>query len=193
MENWNNDKEWKIDSEPMWKRAVDFANKYHTKAGQYRIGKNGEKLPYITHIHEVMKILINEANIIDDEILTVAALHDVIEDTECTYENLKEEFGEDIAEAVNLLSRKEGQTFDEYAKNIFTKFPWLGDIKLADRIHNLRTYPEINDNKKVKYKLDETVRCIKPYAKKQSPILNKKLEESMKTIKEFLGKGELQP
>ena len=84
MDKWNNDEEWKIDSEPMWKRAVDFANKYHTKAGQYRIGKNGEKFPYITHIQEVMRILINEAKITDDEVLTVAALHDVIEDTECT-------------------------------------------------------------------------------------------------------------
>lgn len=194
MDKWNNDEEWEIDSEPMWKRAVDFANKYHTKAGQYRIGKNGEKLPYITHIQEVMRILINEAKITDDEVLTVAALHDVIEDTECTFEIIKEEFGEDIAEAVDLLSRKEGQPFDEYARNIFTnqKFPWLGDIKLADRIHNLRTYPEVKDNGKVKYKYDETIRCIKPYAEKQSPILNKKLDESMQMIKDFLGDDQLQ-
>lgn len=195
MDKWNNDEEWEIDSEPMWKRAVDFANKYHTKAGQYRIGKNEEKLPYITHIQEVMRILINEAKITDDEVLTVAALHDVIEDTECTFEIVKEEFGEDIAEAVDLLSRKEGQTFDEYSKNIFTnqKFPWLGDIKLADRIHNLRTYPEVGNKGKVKYKYHETVRCIKPYAEKQSPILNKKLDESMQMIEDFLGDDQLQP
>ena len=195
MDKWNNDEEWKIDSEPMWKRAVDFANKYHTKAGQFRIGKNGEKLPYITHIQEVMRILINEAKITDDEVLTVAALHDVIEDTECTFKIVKEEFGEDIAEAVDLLSRKEGQPFDEYARNIFTnqKFPWLGDIKLADRIHNLRTYPEVGNKGKVKYKYDETVRCIKPYAEKQSPILNKKLDESIQMIEDFLGDDQLQP
>lgn len=194
MDKWNNDEEWEMDSEPMWKRAVDFANKYHTKAGQYRIGKNGEKLPYITHIQEVMRILINEAKITDDEVLTVAALHDVIEDTECTFEIVKKEFGEDIAEAVNLLTRKEGQPFDEYARNIFTnqKFPWLGDIKLADRIHNLRTYPEVGNKGKVKYKYDETVRCIKTYAEKQSPILNKKLDESMQMIEDFLGDDQFQ-
>lgn len=194
MDKWNNDEEWDV-RQPMWKKAIDFANKYHTKAGQYRIGKNDEKLPYITHIQEVMRILINEAKITSDNILTVAALHDVLEDTECTYEELEETFGAHIAEPVDLLTRKEGQPFDEYAKNIFTneKYPWVGTIKLADRIHNLRTYPEVKDNGKVKYKYDETVRCIKPYAEKQSPILNKKLDESMQMIEDFLGDDQLQP
>ena len=73
MEDWNNYDEWDIE-EPMWKKAIDFANKYHVKAGQYRIGKDGEKIPYITHIYEVMKILTNEANITSDTVLTVAAL-----------------------------------------------------------------------------------------------------------------------
>ena len=125
MDKWNNDEEWDV-RQPMWKKAVDFANKYHTKAGQYRIGKNGEKLPYITHIQEVMRILINEAKITSDNILTVAALHDVLEDTECTYEELEETFGVHIAEPVDLLTRKEGQPFDEYAKNIFTNENILG-------------------------------------------------------------------
>lgn len=191
MDNWNNYNEWEID-EPTWKKAVDFANKYHTESGQYRIGKNGEKLPYITHIYEVMKILTNEANITSDKVLTVAALHDVIEDTECSFGDVAKAFGEDIAEAVDLLSRKDGQAFDEYAKNIFTceKFPWLGTIKLADRIHNMRTYPEVNDYGKIKYKYNETLRCITPYAEKQSPILAKKLHETMNMIKGFLANKE---
>ena len=193
MEKWNNDEEWDID-EPMWKKAVDFANAYHTKAGQYRIGKNGERLPYITHIHEVMKILINEAKITDDEILTVAALHDVVEDTDCTLDKIKEEFGESIAEAVDLMTRRKDQPFGEYAERIFTnqKYPWVGTIKLADRIHNLRTYPEVMNNGKVKYKYDETVKYIKPYAKKQSPVLDKKLDESMQMLRDFFANQEVE-
>lgn len=193
MDKWNNDDEWNI-KQPKWKRAVDFANKYHTKSGQYRIGKNGERLPYITHIYGVMKILINEAKITSDDVLTVAALHDVVEDTDCTLEKIKEEFGEDIAKAVDLLTRKEGQLFAEYAENIFSnqEYPWVGDIKLADRIHNLRTYPEVKDNKRVKYKYDETLKCIKPYAKRQSPMLNKLLDEAMQMISDFLGDEEVQ-
>lgn len=193
MDNWNNYEEWEI-GEPMWKKAIDFANKYHTKACQYRIGKNGEKIPYITHIYEVMRILTNEANITSDTVLTVAALHDTIEDTDCTFEDIEKEFGTDIAEAVNLLSRKEGQDFDEYAEKIFKseKFPWLGSVKLADRIHNMRTYPETKNYGKIKYKYDETLRAITPYAEKQSPILSKKLDETMDMIKNFLNDKEIE-
>ncbi len=193
MDNWNNYEEWEIE-EPMWKKAVDFANKYHTKAGQYRIGKNGEKIPYITHIYEVMRILTNEANITSDTVLTVAALHDTIEDTDCTFEDIEKEFGTDIAEAVNLLSRKEGQDFDEYAEKIFQseKFPWLGSVKLADRIHNMRTYPETKNYGKIKYKYDETLRTITPHAEEQSPILAKKLNETMDMIKHFLNDKEIE-
>ncbi len=193
MDNWNNYDEWDIE-EPMWKKAVDFANKHHTKAGQYRIGKNGEKIPYITHIYEVMRILTNEANITSDTILTVAALHDTIEDTDCTFEDIEKEFGSDIAEAVNLLSRKDGQDFDEYARNIFKskKFPWLGLVKLADRIHNMRTYPETKNYGKIKYKYDETLRTITPHAEEQSPILAKKLDETMDMIKHFLNDKEIE-
>lgn len=193
MDNWNNYKEWEIE-EPMWKKAVNFANKYHTQAGQYRIGKNGEKLPYITHIYEVMKILTNEANITSDTVLTVAALHDTIEDTACTYEDIAKTFGEDIAEAVNLLSREDGQNFDEYAEKIFNskKFPWLGSIKLADRIHNMRTYPETKNYEKIKYKYNETLRAVTPYAEKQSPILALKLNQTMDMIKTLLNDKEIE-
>lgn len=192
MDNWNNYEEWDLE-EPMWKKAIDFANKYHTEAGQYRIGKNGEKIPYITHIYEVMKILTNEANITSDKVLTVAALHDVIEDTKCTFEDVAKVFGEDIAEAVSLLSRDEGQPFDDYAQKIFTskKFPWLGTIKLADRIHNMRTYPETKNYEKIKYKYDETLRAITPYAEKQSPILAQKLDETMDMIKDLLNQKKM--
>lgn len=193
MDNWNNYKEWEIE-EPMWKKAINFANKYHTQAGQYRIGKNGEKLPYITHIYEVMKILTNEANITSDTVLTVAALHDTIEDTACTYEDIAEIFGEDIAEAVNLLSRKDGQNFDDYAEKIFNskKFPWLGSIKLADRIHNMRTYPETKNYEKIKYKYNETLRAVTPYAEKQSPILALKLNQTMDMVKTLLNDKEIE-
>lgn len=192
MDKWNNYEEWEID-EPMWKKAINFANKYHTEAGQYRIGKDGKKIPYITHIYEVMKILINEANISSDKMLTVAALHDTIEDTSCTFKDIEENFGKEIAEAVQILSKGDNQPFDEYSKNIFTckKYPWLGTIKLADRIHNMRTYPETNDYGRIKYKYDETLRCITPYAENQSPILAEKLDETMSMIKNFLNSKEL--
>lgn len=191
MEKWNDEKNWDI-KEPTWKRAITYANKYHTEAGQYRIGKNGEKLPYITHIQEVMRILINEANLKSYDVLTVTALHDVIEDTECSYQDIKKEFGEYIADAVELLTRKEGQSFEEYSEKIFTseKYDWVSAIKLADRIHNLRTYPEVKDSRKTRYKLEETKKYIEPYADEKYPILGKKLREAMEELETILAKEE---
>ena len=189
MEKWNDDENYDI-KEPTWKRAVDYANKYHTEAGNFRIGKDGGKLPYITHIHEVMKILINEAHITSDDVLTVAALHDVLEDTACTKEQMTNDFGPYITGAVDLLTRKDNQPFEEYAKNIFTsqEYPWVGQIKLADRIHNLRTYPEVNDNARVQRKLDETKRVIVPYAEGASPVLSRKLQDAIGYVENFLNK-----
>lgn len=176
------------------KRAIDFANTYHSKAKQYRTGPNGEKLPYIDHIYEVIKILINDANITEPKILTVAALHDVVEDTECSLDEIKEIFGDDISEAVDLMSKHNGESFEEYSKRLFTnkKYPWVGIIKLADRIHNLRTYPYVMNTEKLKRKYDETVTCIKPYAEAISPILNQKLDEGMRAMKTCIDVKELQ-
>lgn len=191
MEKWNDYENWDM-KEPTWKTAIDYANKYHTKAGQFRIGKNGEKLPYITHIKEVMRILINEANIKSYDVLTVAALHDVIEDTECSYDDVKRDFGEYIAGAVKLLSKEKGQSAEEYFENIFKskEYPWVGTIKLADRIHNLRTYPEIKDVKRSRYKIEETKKYIEPYADGQSHILAKILRESVDELEEAIAKDE---
>ncbi len=187
MEKWNNDTDYDI-KEPTWRKAVEYANKYHTEAGNYRIDKTGNKIPYITHIKGVLKILIDEAHIRSDDILTVAALHDVLEDTSCNEKQLETDFGSYITDAVVLLTRKEGQPFEEYAKLVFTnsKYPWLGVIKLADRIHNLRTYPEVNNKEIVNYKYDETLNCILPYAQEASPILSKKLNDSLDYIKNYL-------
>lgn len=186
MEKWNDEKNWDI-KEPVWRQAIDYAHNYHTKAGQYRISRSGEKIPYITHIQEVMRILINEANIKSYDILTVTALHDVLNGTDCTLENVRSDFGNYIAGAVDLLTIKENQSYDEYTKSIFTskEYSWVGAIKLAERIHELRFF---QDRKELKSKIGETRKYIQPYAKGASPILAEKLKDVIidlsKTIEE---------
>ena len=95
-----------------WRRALEFAKQKHK--GQVR----DEGTPYFEHIKGVMEILIKEGNTREDEVLTVAALHDVLEDTECSYEELKDNFGSRVADAVQLLTWdwENGQTFEDYAK-----------------------------------------------------------------------------
>ena len=70
----------------MVQKAIDFATKVHE--GQYR---KGTDRPYIVHPMEVGKIVSTMTQ--DEEIISAAILHDTIEDTGVTYEDLKQEFG----------------------------------------------------------------------------------------------------
>ena len=56
----------------------------------------------------------------------------------------------------------------------------------------MRTYPETKNYGKIKYKYDETLRTITPYAEKQSHILAQKLDETMDMIKNFLNDKEIE-
>ena len=73
-------------------RAYDYANKHH--GGQLR--KSGE--PYMIHPLNVAYILTDLE--LDDETICAALLHDVVEDTDVTHEDLVKDFGESIAEMV---------------------------------------------------------------------------------------------
>lgn len=164
-----------------WKRALEFAKEMHE--GQ----KRDEGTPYYEHIKGVMEILIKEANTIEDEVLTVAALHDVLEDTECTYERLKEEFGQSVADCVQLLTRDEenGQSFEEYAREIFEseEFKYARKIKLADRLHNLRSLPNTKNPQKIQRKIEETEKYILIYEKQAHKILMDKIKEQLILLK----------
>ena len=77
----------------MINRATEFATRAHE--GQVR---KGTKRPYIVHPVEVADIVSTMTQ--DEEIISAAVLHDTIEDTDVTYEDIKAEFGEKIAEIV---------------------------------------------------------------------------------------------
>lgn len=123
------------------KKAYDFGEKAHE--GQFR--KSGER--YFSHPTACAIILINLG--MDTESIEAALLHDVVEDTPVTLDELKAEFGEDIAMLVNAvtklgkipyITREEAQ-----AENIRKMLIAMADdirviiIKLADRLHNMRT------------------------------------------------------
>lgn len=164
-----------------WVRALEFAKEKHE--GQ----KRDEGTPYYEHIKGVMEILIKEANTREDEVLTVAALHDILEDTECTYEQLKEEFGQSVADCVQLLTKdsENGQTFEEYAKKIFEseEFQYARKVKLADRLHNLRTLPNTKNPEKIRRKIEETEKYILIYDKQSYKVLMDKIKEQLAVLK----------
>ena len=153
-------------------RAMDFVRDAH--AGQIR----DEGTPYIEHIEGVLKILKDEFHVRADTALSVAALHDVIEDTSVTYEDLKNAFGPVIADAVLTLTKKDGQDTKAYLDNISNSdISWLMIIKLADRLHNLRTIKRTGNPEKIMRKCQETKEYYMSYAKAYPDIERKLMNE----------------
>lgn len=122
-------------------RAYKFALEAH--GDQRRVSG----VPYILHPTSVACILVDLG--MDTESICAALLHDVVEDTEVTYEEVKKEFGEDIAnlvDGVTKLTKIPFSTYeDQQAENVRKMLIAMSNdirviiIKLADRLHNMRT------------------------------------------------------
>lgn len=165
--------------------AMSFAKEKHS--GQTR----DEGTPYFEHLEGTIEILFNEGKIRNEEILIIGILHDVLEDTNCTYQELKKEFGSNIANSVKLLSKEIKSEkinnlnnikldFDKYCNQIFTNidYPNIIIVKLADRLHNLRSILKTNNINKINRKIDETQRYILKY--QNSNKINNCLFEDIK-------------
>lgn len=121
--------------------AFIFAAKLH--AGQYRISEE----PYIIHPVEVAKILTDL--MMDKHTIIAALLHDIIEDTGTAPETIKEKFGEDVlnlVQGVTKLGKYQFKSKEErQAENFRRMFIAMANdvrvifLKLADRLHNMRT------------------------------------------------------
>ena len=119
-------------------QAVDFAAKKH----RYQKRKGIDRTPYINHPVAVARILCENGNIEDIDVLMAAVLHDTVEDTDTTPRELKEKFGEKVMSLVMEVTddktlpkqrRKEIQVETAAAKTYNARM-----IKLADKIHNIR-------------------------------------------------------
>ena len=146
-------------------KAYDFANKLHE--GQYR--QSGE--PYISHPLAVTKILAEMKA--DADTLCAGLLHDVVEDTDVTIGEIKELFNEDIATLVDGVTKISKMNFstkkemkDANTRKIvtgITKDVRIIIVKLADRLHNMRTLQFKNEFKQKENSL-ETMEIFVPLA-----------------------------
>ncbi len=135
-------------------RAYDFAEFHHR--GQLRAG--GE--PYFTHCEAVYRILKDEFGLNDENILAAALLHDIVEDTTIDLTVLNQEFNPQVAELVDGVTKLSTKTNKDTLIKVLSKTylnPTVAVIKLADRLHNLRTMDDMpveKQNAKARETLD---------------------------------------
>ena len=147
------------------RKAFDIALDAHKDQRR----KTGE--PYIYHPIEVAKIVANEIGLGTTSI-ACALLHDVIEDSDYTYEDLKKIFGKKIADIVNGLTKisvMNHQNISVQSENYRKLLLTLSEdfrvilIKIADRLHNMRTLESMAPDKQKKI-ASETIYIYAPLA-----------------------------
>ncbi|MBF9044433.1 RelA/SpoT family protein [Rhodobacterales bacterium HKCCE4037] len=152
-------------NEALIRGAFEYGRAMHE--GQTR--HSGE--PYFTHPVAVAAILTEQQ--LDDATIVTALLHDTIEDTRSTYSEVSERFGAEIAEMVdgvtkltNLqLSNRESKQAENFRKLFMAMSKDLRVIlvKLADRLHNMRTIRHMRPDKQ-RQKAQETMDIFAPLA-----------------------------
>ncbi len=145
-------------------RAYEVAAAAH--AGQTRA--SGE--PYVTHPLATAKILADLY--VDEDTIIAGLLHDVPEDTAVTLEELREQFGEDVAQLVDGVTKLSQLRFSKdqvEAESLRKMFLAMAEdirvvlIKLADRLHNMRTLSSLKREKQIKI-ARETLEIFAPLA-----------------------------
>ncbi len=146
-------------------KAYDFALKAHEKQ------KRDEGSPYIIHPIAVADILTELK--LDSATIATGLLHDTIEDTHATYNTIESEFGKEVADLVDgvtKISVFENQAISNSKAENFRKLILATSkdirvllVKLADRLHNMRTIKVVENEKQIR-KAKETMEIYAPLA-----------------------------
>jgi len=147
-------------------KAYDFALKAH------KTQKREEGVPYIFHPVAVANILTDLK--LDSATIATGLLHDTIEDTHATYETIKSEFGKEVADLVDgvtKISEFENKAVENSKAENFRKLIIATSkdirvllVKIADRLHNMRTIQFLKDKNKQIRKAKETMEIYAPLA-----------------------------
>ena len=147
-------------------KAYDFALKAH------QTQKREEGVPYIFHPVAVADILTDLK--LDSATIATGLLHDTIEDTHATYDTIKNEFGKEVADLVDgvtKISEFENKAVENSKAENFRKLIIATSkdirvllVKIADRLHNMRTIQFLKDKNKQIRKAKETMEIYAPLA-----------------------------
>ena len=162
----------KIKSYNKFLNSESLSKAYNFALDAHQNQKRDEGVPYIIHPLAVANILTELK--LDSATITTGLLHDTIEDTNVTYDTVKKEFGEEVANLVDGVTKL--SALEDKASNIskaenFRKLILATSkdirvllVKLADRLHNMRTIQFVNDKEKIIRKAKETMEIYAPLA-----------------------------
>jgi len=170
-------------SQEKYLKALNFAAKAHGDQ------KTPYGLPYLTHLTAVAMEIIHacEEGQIElekaDKAITIALLHDTIEDTNISYDDIFDEFGLEVAEGVDALTKDETlpskkEQMADSINRLLTQPYEVQMVKLADRITNMQKPPESWDGAKI-LAYQKEARFILSCLKNSNMHLSKRLEDKI--------------
>lgn len=169
-------------SQDLFIKAWNFASTAHTDQKV-----PGSDIPYINHIGNVTMEVIAAVTAIPvqfpDLSIQCALLHDVIEDTDTHYEEVKFIFGEDVAEGVLSLTKNtdlpsKAEQMEDSLKRILLQPQEVWMVKLADRIANLQPPPHYWDKEKISKYRNEAI-LIHKYLGESHTLLSDRLQQKI--------------
>lgn len=171
----------------MLSQMIELASKSH--AGQKR---KYTGLDYLFHLFEVTKKVseygfrINESSghfaEYSDNLLTAAMGHDLIEDTSVSYEDIKSQFGEEVANVILECTNQDGQDKWEYLCSFKNKSIESCIIKIADRYCNIMDFYTFDKKYAAKYALRSVALCYYVLSKKMKKKMKSKILKDIEQI-----------
>ena len=141
---------------------MEFAIRYH---GDQRRPTGA---PYLEHLLEALEVLVRGAGVTDPDVLCAAVLHDVVEDTPCTVDDVRLRFGDRVADLVGWVTKPEPEdgadhkaAKEEYLKGLQNAPDDAIAVKLADRASNVQTLRNLSLPRQREY-YEQTVAYIMP-------------------------------
>ncbi|MFA6503031.1 MAG: HD domain-containing protein [Candidatus Paceibacterota bacterium] len=125
---------------PQIKKAIQFAARKHH--GHMRVSSTTEEpLPYITHLFSVALLVAEDGA--HDDVVTAALLHDTVEDTDTTREEIAKAFNEHVAELVEAVSEDKSLAWKERKQEYLRRMEQVSDeallIAIADKVDNVES------------------------------------------------------
>jgi guanosine-3',5'-bis(diphosphate) 3'-pyrophosphohydrolase len=179
-----------MDTQSKYQKAIKFATLKHLELNQQVPGSD---MPYVVHLSNVaMEILVASRHTVDfdlDFAIQVALLHDTVEDTSATKEEISTAFGIGVAAGVSALTKNDQLPKEERMADCLSRIrqqqkeTWA--VKLADRITNMQAPPAFWDQEKKRAYQQEAVQILETL-KGGNPYLEARLNSKIHEYSHYI-------